>query len=209
MESTPVRGDIGPACSKCGALKIWCGTRWLCRPCQAKTNRDRKSGLTAAQREAERARENELHNQRRASWSPEQRAAANSQTQAWREVNRDRHRRVTREWYQANIEHARSAKMAEYQRNPEAFYARNLTRKARLLAAICTHGPKCVGASFLKALYASTCIYCGDPAEHADHFHPLARGGLHCIENIVPACAACNSHKADRDPHEWLASTAA
>jgi len=130
----------------------------------------------------------------------------NARAQAWREVNREQHRRVTREWYQANIDHARAAKLAEYYREPEKFYARNLTRKARILAAICEHGPKCVDAAFLKALYAAECVYCDQPAEHADHFIPLARGGLHCVENIVPACSPCNESESARDPAEWMES---
>ena len=99
--------------------------------------------------------------------------------------------------------------MAEYYREPEKFYARNLTRKARILAAICEHGPKCVDAAFLKAIYSAECVYCDQPAEHADHFIPLARGGLHCVENIVPACSPCNESKSARDPAEWMESLGA
>lgn len=53
---------------------------------------------------------------------------------------------------------------------------------------------------------AWACIYCGAPWEHADHFHPLARGGADALGNLWPACALCNIMKADRDPYEWLRS---
>lgn len=95
--------------------------------------------------------------------------------------------------------------MAEYWRNPAPFLARNLVRKARLADAVCVHGPKCVGAEFLTGLKSKACIYCGEDFEAADHFQPLAKGGLHCRENLVPACACCNSSKKDRDPMEFLA----
>lgn len=39
-----------------------------------------------------------------------------------------------------------------------------------------------------------------------DHFMPISRGGLHSIENLVMACRSCNSHKKDKDPHEFMRS---
>lgn len=50
------------------------------------------------------------------------------------------------------------------------------------------------------------CYYCGGIAEDADHFYPLSGGGLHCRENIVPACGPCNGSKYNHDPIEWMAS---
>ena len=106
----------------------------------------------------------------------------------------------------ANADRLRAFNRRYKAANPEANRAREMKRRGIKAAAICEHGPKCVDATFLKAIYASECIYCGQPAEHADHFIPLARGGLHCVENIVPACAACNSAKSHRDPAEWMES---
>lgn len=51
-----------------------------------------------------------------------------------------------------------------------------------------------------------SCQYCGrrcDEAElNLDHVIPRERGGRTTWENIVTACLRCNSHKADRLPHQ-------
>jgi len=36
------------------------------------------------------------------------------------------------------------------------------------------------------------CTYCPAPATTADHRLALSRGGDNSLENLVPACAACN-----------------
>jgi 5-methylcytosine-specific restriction endonuclease McrA len=190
-----------PECRRCGTVKHYTGSRWRCSPCFNAWQTTWRAQRTDEQRKA--ATATQTANRRK--WSPEQKAEANARVQAWRDADPERYLTGARDWYRRNAEYARAAKLAEYYREPEKFYARNLVRKARILAAVCAHGPKCVDAEFLKVLYASLCVYCSDPAEAADHFYPLARGGLHCIENIVPACGACNSHKSDRDPFEWLA----
>jgi 5-methylcytosine-specific restriction endonuclease McrA len=53
------------------------------------------------------------------------------------------------------------------------------------------------------------CAYCGAPATSADHVVALAAGGSNGIENLVPACAFCNSSKRDRPLAEFLARRAA
>jgi 5-methylcytosine-specific restriction endonuclease McrA len=49
------------------------------------------------------------------------------------------------------------------------------------------------------------CAYCGAP-ENAEltfeHVVPRARGGKGTWDNLVPACVACNTRKADRTPAE-------
>ncbi len=51
-----------------------------------------------------------------------------------------------------------------------------------------------------------TCQYCGklfrDEELNLDHVIPRDRGGRTTWENIVCSCIACNSHKANRLPHE-------
>ena len=48
------------------------------------------------------------------------------------------------------------------------------------------------------------CAYCGMKGElHRDHVVPVALGGPHIIENIVPACRSCNASKADSDVGVW------
>ncbi|MBF0246466.1 MAG: HNH endonuclease [Alphaproteobacteria bacterium] len=48
------------------------------------------------------------------------------------------------------------------------------------------------------------CQYCGGTFAASDltfdHVHPRSRGGLTTWDNVVAACAPCNSRKADRTP---------
>lgn len=195
--------DSTPApCRKCGGPRHWTGSRWRCSPCYNAWLTVWRANCTPEQRKAMQATQAAT----RRKWSPEQREKANAQVQAWRDADPERHRAGARDWYERNIEYARAAKRAEYYREPERFYANNLLRKARQAKAVCSHGPKCVTAEVIKALYDQECLYCGAPAEAADHFDPLARGGLHCVENLVPACQSCNSRKSAREPIEFLIS---
>ena len=47
------------------------------------------------------------------------------------------------------------------------------------------------------------CHYCGSVASEVDHIVPASRGGGLDIENLVPACAKCNSEKRDKTAVEW------
>lgn len=42
-----------------------------------------------------------------------------------------------------------------------------------------------------------TCVYCGAPATTADHVVPVSKGGT-TKDNLVPACARCNSQRGNR-----------
>lgn len=58
----------------------------------------------------------------------------------------------------------------------------------------------------IKVRHGSCCIYCGKKSQRLtmDHIIPLARGGLHIPENIVPACHSCNSQKHTKPMLAWL-----
>ena len=47
-----------------------------------------------------------------------------------------------------------------------------------------------------------TCAYCGRSAHTIDHVFPRSRGGKNTWENLVAACAKCNSLKSNRTPAE-------
>lgn len=52
---------------------------------------------------------------------------------------------------------------------------------------------------------AYTCQYCGSTERHKltqDHIIPKSRGGPRSWDNMVTACGACNTQKADRTPEE-------
>ena len=48
------------------------------------------------------------------------------------------------------------------------------------------------------ALWGDACWMCGGPFEHVDHVIPLSDGGWHCLANLRPACAGCNTRKGGR-----------
>lgn len=193
-------------CARCGGDRHWTGSRWRCSLCYNAWQTARRENFTDEQRETSLAADRANSLARRASWTQAQRDRQNAYAQAWRDADPERHRAGTRDWYERNAEYARAAKMAEYRADPEAFYARNILRKARLADAVCEHGPKCVDRKLLLSVYAQSCLYCEGPAEAADHFNPITRGGLNCRENIVPACKSCNSSKNNREPIEFLLS---
>jgi len=52
----------------------------------------------------------------------------------------------------------------------------------------------------ILAIYKHRCAYCQRGGKMTmDHVIPLARGGEHSPENVVPACFSCNSRKQHRD----------
>jgi len=48
------------------------------------------------------------------------------------------------------------------------------------------------------------CAYCQEPATTFDHIIPITKGGSSKLDNIVPACAACNSSKKNKDVFDWI-----
>ena len=49
------------------------------------------------------------------------------------------------------------------------------------------------------------CAYCGAETKLTmDHVVPVTMGGKTCIDNIIPACASCNSSKSNNDMVEWF-----
>lgn len=53
--------------------------------------------------------------------------------------------------------------------------------------------------------HGNRCYYCWD-SQHPltmDHIKPLALGGLHVRENILPSCKSCNCKKSDFLIEEW------
>ena len=50
------------------------------------------------------------------------------------------------------------------------------------------------------------CAYCGaaDKALQRDCVLAISRGGRYTIENVVPACASCNTSKCNAEVTAWL-----
>jgi 5-methylcytosine-specific restriction endonuclease McrA len=56
-----------------------------------------------------------------------------------------------------------------------------------------------VTASGLIDRYGDQCFYCSGDFEVIDHRVPVAAGGHHVIDNLVPCCADCNRKKIGAD----------
>lgn len=67
------------------------------------------------------------------------------------------------------------------------------------------------GDSFMKVkLWAEKqkkiCYWCNIDCTdnyHIDHYVPLAKGGLHTVDNLVISCAKCNMTKSAKDPFKF------
>jgi HNH endonuclease len=106
----------------------------------------------------------------------------------WRQQNQELYREIKRRWDQAN-----APKIREYARHRRAM---------KLAATIIEITPE---------QWAAWCDYWGDRcwlqipgfcrgvADTVDHVIPLSKGGPHCLANMRPACAPCNSSKSDGD----------
>ena len=61
----------------------------------------------------------------------------------------------------------------------------------------------------LMKLFGGICAYCRvRSADTFDHIQPLSRNGQHEIENLLPACKACNFEKHQLTLAEWQAKKA-
>ncbi|WP_136611045.1 HNH endonuclease [Sinomonas albida] len=111
---------------------------------------------------------------------------------AWYEANKGKYSETVKRWQEANAE-----KVGIMRRNAAS------KRRARMRDQDCG----CVTAQTLEEVivaYGPACVYCGGPFEDIDHVQPIARGGLHCVANLVPACARCNRSKLKKTLAEWL-----
>lgn len=81
-------------------------------------------------------------------------------------------------------------------------------RRARINSCEVKATPKIIEEARKNA--GDRCYYCGRKSKLTlDHFDPLAKGGAHCVSNVVFACSSCNSKKRDLDPFEFMASNVA
>lgn len=95
------------------------------------------------------------------------------------------------------------------QRNPDKVRSQvNLRRARKLKARI--GSPKEIQAFYLSVQQAEQiiCHWCGKGApkghRHVDHKIPLAKGGAHCVSNLVGSCDKCNLSKGTKMPDEFL-----
>jgi 5-methylcytosine-specific restriction endonuclease McrA len=88
------------------------------------------------------------------------------------------------------------------EKNPDALRINAKQRKARMRGA----GIKKISRREIALLLMKPCFYCGNTENiQLDHVVPIARGGIHSIGNLLPACRSCNASKNKWFITEWKA----
>lgn len=148
---------------------------------------------------AERRRELAATPERKAAKRVESRRERERDPEAARERNR-RYRARHRERLNAE---AKARLDADPERKRRISQTRDANRRARKLAG----APDLTAAEWRATVevFAGRCAYCWSAAEvlHLEHMTPLARGGRHARDNVVPACESCNKRKATRTAEEY------
>jgi len=105
----------------------------------------------------------------------------------------------------------RTARARRFLGDPEEIRERHLTyhrewSAKRRGAPVCEHADcLAIGASALAwQTNEHVCYLCGTQLWggfnlHMDHVIPVARGGVHCADNLRPACASCNHRKGAKE----------
>ena len=84
-----------------------------------------------------------------------------------------------------------------YRDNREAYYAK-ANRRRQIVKVAMDKLDRALSADYRQAIRSDSCVYCGAPGAHVDHFFPLAKGGTDHWWNLVRACEHCNKSKAAR-----------
>lgn len=122
------------------------------------------------------------------------------QARVRRAANKEKFVEQDRIWRAANLERIRVRDRARHAANPYVSRSKDAKRRASVKTSV----GKAPTPKQLADLMKDPCVYCGDPSEHADHVIPIARGGDHTIDNLVPSCAKCNYSKGSKLPvFEW------
>lgn len=102
----------------------------------------------------------------------------------------------------AHRSEARARTVAWRAANPE----KRADQRARYRGARACEHAACLALGPIQLAWQTNphkCYLCGTTVVrganlHMDHVVPISKGGLHCGENIRPACAPCNMHKHDK-----------
>jgi 5-methylcytosine-specific restriction endonuclease McrA len=88
--------------------------------------------------------------------------------------------------------------------NPERVKASHAIRQSRRRARKAMAGGNVTQEEWLEQLevFGHRCAYCLEKCDklQMEHVIPIARGGPHTIDNVVPSCGPCNFRKYDRGP---------
>jgi 5-methylcytosine-specific restriction endonuclease McrA len=159
----------------------------------------------------------------------------NAYLRGWRKNNKDKtrawvesHREQLRENWRRKVERIRNDPVRYeaarqrfkelnrrwLERNPEKALLKSVRRRAAKRQAE-TGDSKAIEAFYEEVRSATRidCHYCHvaipKGKRHVDHAVPLARGGAHCVTNLVVACPTCNLSKGTKLPTEFIPRRAA
>lgn len=153
------------------------GRKSECKKCLA----DKEASRRAADPEGQRAYRRQWWSERE--WTPEERVRAAEKARNWYSSNKEHRKQTLRIWVEANRDAVNTIQ------------ARRRAKKAVVLNTLTLEE-----WSEILEFFGHRCAYClrGDMPLTMDHLIPIARGGPHSSENVVPACKQCNCSKKDR-----------
>lgn len=112
-------------------------------------------------------------------------------------------KKSSKEWYQNNKEHVNEQRKIIRKINPDAIKNSEQNRRARHKSA--GHLSTVEWREILEE-NNNSCFYChrNDVPMEQEHKIPLAKGGKHCRENVVPSCRSCNAEKYTKTHEEYM-----
>lgn len=191
------------------------GLRATCKACDAAYYREYRQSKADSVRERQREWYRENRGRvltRRASKYQEEAEAVKAKRKEHRTANREaylRSKRLYRIRHAARIKEKRAAACratgAARPKRQEKSQLYSANYKAKRRGAVGTFTPEQWRAKCEE--YKWCCYLCGVSLEgaviHVEHRTPVARGGSNLIENVAPACSACNHSKGKKTEAEF------
>jgi 5-methylcytosine-specific restriction endonuclease McrA len=213
------RADFNLAKDKKDGLQSHCK---LCLKEKRAANADKINAYLAAYRETRREEARETtkkwreENPERAlaaakSYRSRHKQSQSASRKSWVESNRENIRAAAKKTYDRALEKYQAKKRCHYHANKEIYRAHERNRRAVEMAAVGSHT-----AEQIIKMIASQEGLCASPIcrlplitkgpgkFHADHMHPLIRGGSNDISNIQLLCPRCNKSKGKKTMEEYL-----
>ena len=110
----------------------------------------------------------------------------------WRAKNPERNRRNSQRWHEQNREEVNARRRKHRAENPHGDWESDYRKRSR--AADCIPVVRSFTREELIEFWGNgaRCVYCDGPFEEIDHLQPIALGGVHAVETVVPSCSGCN-----------------
>lgn len=143
-------------------------------------------------------------------WCNRKKDLARSKVYRERPENKDRIRSRFQEWFakSENRERIRLQRIKWREENPERHRELDRAYMQRRRARMYGTEPTLTDAEWQSRLeeFNYCCAYCLQPFDdlEMEHMQPISKGGLHILENVIPACRSCNATKGSNNLLEML-----